>query len=105
MNLPVRVTDKGCLIDVRLTPGASHSCVDGLGFNSEGRVYLKVRVTAVPDKGKANVALIKLLSKALRRGKTEFEIAAGKQDRNKALLVKGDPKFIAPEIEKWLKTL
>ncbi len=105
MTSPVRKAVNGCLLDFRLTPNASSSSVESAYIDGNGQPRLKIRVTAIPEKGKANTALIKLLAKSLKKGKTEFEIVAGKQDRDKSVLIIGDPGHLGPEIEDWLRNL
>ena len=43
---------------MRLTPNGGRDAVDGLEAAADGEEYLKVRVRAVPEKGKANQALL-----------------------------------------------
>lgn len=50
---------------VRLTPSGGRDAIDGVETDAEGQAYVKARVTAVPEDGKANKALIALLSKTL----------------------------------------
>ena len=47
-------------------------------------------MTAVPEAGKANAALVKLLAKALGVPKGAIEIVQGAADRNKLLAIAGD---------------
>ena len=54
-------------------------------------VSLAVKVTAVPDKGRANKAVIETLAKACRLPKSAFQLVSGETDRNKILLVTGNP--------------
>lgn len=54
-------------------------------------IRLRVLVTAPPEDGKANAAVIKLLAKAWRLPKSAFVVIAGETDRNKVLFVAGDP--------------
>lgn len=56
----------------------------------EGNHVLKASVTAVPEKGKANEALIRLLSKEWKIPKSSFVIEKGETDRNKILSVPED---------------
>ena len=79
------------LLSVRATPRASRDAITGLQAGAEGRVSLGVKVTAAPDKGQANRAVIETIAKAARLPKSAFEIVSGAADRNKTLLVKGDP--------------
>ena len=54
------------LLAVRLTPKASADRLQAIAQDAQGARHLKIQVTAVPEDGKANKALIKLLSKALK---------------------------------------
>ena len=76
--------------EVRLTPNAGRNEVAGVGEDADGKPYLKVRVTAIPEKGKANKALIALLSKALRVPKGAISIASGETSRVKTVEIAGD---------------
>ncbi len=79
-------------VALRLQPGARRSQIDGSAQLDEGTVVLKVRVSEPPEKGKANAALIKLLSKAWRLPKSAIELQTGQSDRRKTLLVIGGKK-------------
>lgn len=72
---------------MRLTPKASRNAIDGVVANADGTCELKVSVTAVPENGKANAALIKLLSKEWKIAKGRFDIIAGQTDRHKTLMI------------------
>jgi hypothetical protein len=67
---------------VKLAPSAKKNAVQGW----EGEL-LKCSVTAAPEKGKANKALIVLLSKYYRIPKTAFSIVQGETERLKTILV------------------
>ncbi len=75
------------LLHIRLTPKASAARIAGFEANAEGQNQLKAYVTDVPENGKANKALIQLLSKHLKLPKSAFEIIRGETDRNKVLRV------------------
>lgn len=51
---------------------------------------LKVLVTAAPEKGKANEALIKLLSEYFDIPKGVISIIRGETERNKLIEIKGN---------------
>ena len=68
---------------VRLTPKGGRDAVEGWGLDGEGRVYLKVRVSAPPVDGAANAALLALLAKTLRRPRSSLKIASGETARLK----------------------
>jgi hypothetical protein len=91
----------GFLLNVRATPRASRDEVAGLVTAADGSVSLAVRVTAVPDKGKANKAVIETVARAARIAKSSISLASGETERNKTLLVAGDGKAIAA----WIATL
>ncbi len=50
---------------------------------------LRVRVTVVPEDGKANKAVIALLAKALGVSKSSLEIVRGETARDKLVRIKG----------------
>ncbi len=81
----------GVLLAVRVTPKSSRDEVAGLHTAANGSVSLAVRVTAVPDKGRANRAVIETLARAFRMPKSAFTLVSGETDRNKTLLVTGNP--------------
>lgn len=53
-----------------------------------GQVY-KVSVTAAPEKGKANEAVIKLLADYFQVGKSLVTIKSGKTSRQKVVIITG----------------
>ena len=72
-------------LTVHLTPKASHNKIDGWAKDAEDQKVLRVKVTAVPEDGKANEALIKLLSKALHVSKSSISLIRGETSRVKML--------------------
>lgn len=87
---------------MRLTPKAARDRVAGLAAEADGGVVLKVAVTAVPENGKANAALIKLLAKEWKLAKTTITVVAGATDRRKTLLVAGDPDRLMTLLQDWM---
>ncbi len=75
---------EGTILPVHAAPGARRNEIRG-----EQNGLLKVCVTQAPEKGKANKALIALLSKALSMRKAQFELLAGETARQKRFLVRG----------------
>jgi len=51
---------------------------------------LAVKVTAAPDKGKANLAVIEVLAAAAGLPKSAFQIVAGETERHKSVLITGN---------------
>jgi uncharacterized protein YggU (UPF0235/DUF167 family) len=62
---------------------------------ADGRLVLKVRVRAVPEDGKANDALVRLIAKALRLSASAVQIGSGATGRVKVLRIEGDPGAVA----------
>lgn len=70
------------IVEVKVTPKAKENKI----VSWDGEI-LKVRVTEVPEKGKANQAVIQLLSKKLSLPQREFTIIAGSSTKNKKILL------------------
>ena len=83
------MTDIPKTISVKLTPGAKQNAVIGWEEDLFGERTLKIQVTAVPEKGKANAAMIKLLSKHWGVPKSAITILRGETSRTKILEVEG----------------
>lgn len=72
-------------ITVRVTPKASRNAVEGWAEDAAGARYLKVRLTAAPEDGKANKALLKLLAKEWGCAPSALEIISGAKNRIKRI--------------------
>lgn len=70
-------------IIVHLTPKASQNKVEGWTEDVKGEKVLRVKVTAVPESGKANDALIKLLSAFFKVPKSKISLIRGASSRIK----------------------
>ena len=93
----------GVRLAVRLTPKASLERIVGLAEEADGGVVLKVAVTAAPEGGKANAALLKLLARAFRLPARDFAVARGLSDRRKIVAVTGPPAALAARIAEGLR--
>jgi uncharacterized protein (TIGR00251 family) len=80
-------------INVRLTPKARRNAILGWAEDTGGKRILKVSVTAAPEKGKANEALVELLSKAWKVPKSAIRIRQGETSRNKTLVFSQAPQI------------
>ena len=69
---------------VRVQPGASHNRIEE--FRDEA---LRVRVTAPPEKGRANAAVIDLLAEFLGLSSSRLRIVRGAASRVKVIEVEG----------------
>jgi uncharacterized protein (TIGR00251 family) len=85
----IELTDhpEGVLVAIRAQPGARKSGVLG-----EQAGALKVAVTAPPEDGRANAALVGLLRDLLGLKRSQVELHSGATGRNKKLLVRGLPR-------------
>lgn len=91
MSRSFELLPDGVRLHLRVTPNASADRIEGTEQRDDGSAVLRVRVTAVPDKGKANAAVIALLAKALGVPKSAVTVVAGETARLKTLHVSGDP--------------
>ena len=71
---------------VKVTPKAKAERIKK-EVSTDGTVLYKIYVTAVPEDGKANEAVIKLLSKALGVAKSSLTITHGHTSRQKTIKV------------------
>ena len=74
-------------LEVRLQPKASAARIDQCERLDNGGTRLRCRVTAVPEKGKANAALVTLLAKSWRIPKSSIVIVSGETGRNKIIQI------------------
>ncbi|TDQ23691.1 hypothetical protein DEV91_11693 [Phyllobacterium brassicacearum] len=100
LNTPCffRKDDNGVTLFVRLTPKSSRDAIEGLETTDDGRAYIKARVRAVPEDGKANAALEKLLAKWLELAPRDVTIASGATSRLKQIRISGDPEALAVKL-------
>ena len=97
MSEPFRRAATGVTLRIRVTPNAGADRIEGLEVRDDGDTVLKLRVAAVPDKGKANAAAIALLAKALGVPKSGVTLVAGDTSRLKTLAIAGDPPIAIAE--------
>ena len=72
------------LIAIRVKPGASRSEI--IGFKDG---CWQVRLSAPPVEGKANKALVEILSRCLKVPRSSLEIVRGQRGRSKQVAVDG----------------
>jgi len=82
-----RQTASGFLLYLRVTPNAGRDAIDGPELRDDGSTVLRIRTAAVPDRGRANAAVIALLGKALGLPKSAFELVSGETSRFKTVAV------------------
>ncbi|MCM2457013.1 DUF167 domain-containing protein [Rhizobium sp. CG4] len=89
-------------LSVRLTPNGGRDVLKKLETSADDDVVLKARVSAVPENGKANKALIALLAKSLRVPKSTISFISGETARKKILRIDADPEDLIIKLEKLL---
>ena len=99
---PIRRVRDGVLVAVRLTPKAKATRLNGVAAQADGAPVLKASVTAAPERGKANKALLGLLARAWRVPKTTLSVARGATDRRKQIHVAGDPAALQKSLGEWM---
>lgn len=77
-------TPEGIILPVKVTPKANQNAICGWE-NDE----LKVKVSACPEKGSANEALLSFLSKTLKIGKSQIHLISGSTSRHKRIRISG----------------
>ena len=82
-------------LTVRVQPKASADRVEDWSEDDAGRKFLKVRVRAVPEDGKANEAVQKLVAKWLGVPKSAVRVVTGGKTRLKGLKIDGPPELAA----------
>jgi uncharacterized protein (TIGR00251 family) len=102
-DTPFMPVDDGVRVAIRVAPKSAANRIQGAARNATGGSLLKVAVTAPPEDGKANAALIALIAKTWRLPKRAVTIAAGATARRKLVHLAGDPKQLITQLEEWLK--
>ena len=86
---------------IRLIPNASGDQISGVIQVGEDEFRISVKVRAVPEKGKANKALIDLFAKYLGISKSSIEVCTGDTSRLKTLRIHADPKTISEKLAQF----
>lgn len=84
MAITVQPHPEGATLALRVQPKAKRNAVLG-----EQAGALKVSVTAPPEDGRANEAVLELLRDELDLRRAQVELLSGHTNRNKVVLVRG----------------
>jgi hypothetical protein len=103
-SLTPRRCDGGIILAVRLTPKSSKDEVRGVE-SFDGAGVLAARVRALPEAGRANQALEKLIAKWLGLPPSTVRVAQGGKSRLKQVKVEGDADKLAQLIAAKLSEL
>ena len=93
----------GVRVAVRVTPRAGRAAIGEVADDGDGSSVLRVAVTAVPEGGKANRAVIDLLAKSWRLPKSSIRVVSGASARRKVLQVAGEPTTLMQDLSAWLE--
>lgn len=102
-----QATAAGIRLRVKVAPKAKRNAIGGwLDEPPEGPIgggkALKIAVTAAPEGGKANEAVIALLAKEWGVAKSAISVVAGATDRRKILEIRGQPAELMQRLQAWL---
>ncbi len=103
--MPITLHAKGVRLAIKLTPKAAHNRFSSVEKSADGSAYLKAYVTVVPENGKANKSLIKMLSKSCKLPASDISVASGVTSRNKQLLIVGNGQELTLRLRKWIKDI
>lgn len=95
----------GVRVRLRVQPRARRNKVDGVVPEAHGGTALKVAVTAAPESGAANEAVIALLAGEWRLAKSALTLVSGAGDRRKVVALAGDPQPLARQLKDWIEAL
>lgn len=77
----------GSYLRIKVIPKSPKSEIVETMIDSEGLETIKIRIKAVPEKGKANEELIRFLSKRLDIPKQNISIISGKTEQLKLVKI------------------
>ena len=89
-------------MQVKLSPKATQDRIGPVELHLD-KAVLRVFVRAVPEKGRANKALCRLLAKEFSMAKSNFEVVGGAKSRHKTVLIRDGAEMLIPRIGKRLK--
>lgn len=99
----LRADGEDLLLAIRLTPKSAKDSFGGVWRDEKGAAWLQVSVRAVPEKGKANAALIQRIAKRLSIAAKDIVLESGDTSRLKRVRLRGyahAAENIAQELER-----
>lgn len=82
--IQVRCSDQQILLPVHVTPKSNRDEILPFG---PGDTEVKLKVSSLPEDGKANAAVEKLLAKAFGLAKNRLQVVRGEKSRNKQVKI------------------
>jgi uncharacterized protein (TIGR00251 family) len=99
---PFRASPVGVRVRLKVTPKAKRNQLGGLLDEPDGGKALKVAVTAAPEDGKANAAVIALLAAEWGVAKSAISVVTGATDRRKLVEIRGPSQELLAKLQGWL---
>lgn len=93
----------GWALSLLCTPKAAQDRIGDVIEDGKEGFTLKIAVRAVPEDGKANDSIVKLLGKSWDLPKSSFTLLQGGASRRKTFLIEGDATRIAQKIAAHFK--
>lgn len=103
-KLHLRSVSEGVMLAVRVTPKSNRDEIAGIE-RIGGEAVLKARVRALPEAGRANQALARMVAQWLKLPRSSVSIVQGGKSRLKQVLIEGDAEALIPLIEARLAML
>jgi uncharacterized protein (TIGR00251 family) len=101
MFQPVR---SGLRVRLKVAPKSKRNEIGGWLEQPDGGKALKVAVTAAPEDGKANAAVVALLAKEWGVAKSAISVVAGATDRRKIVEIRGQSAELMQRLQAWLES-
>lgn len=93
-----RTINEGIILAVRLTPKSSIDAIEGVGAQGNNQ-FIKARVRALPEKGRANAALEQLVSGWLGVPRSRVRVERGGKSRLKSVAISGDANDLQEKLK------
>jgi uncharacterized protein (TIGR00251 family) len=100
--VPFRASPAGVRVRLRVAPKAKRSQFGGLADEPVGAKAFKIAVTAAPEGGKANDAVIALLAEEWGVAKSAVSVVSGATGRRKLVEIRGAPQDLLARLQGWL---
>lgn len=102
---PLTILAGGVRVRLRVHPRARRNRIHGLIAEADGGAAVWLAVTAAPENGKANAAVIAVLAKEWGVAKSAIAVVVGAGDRHKVVHVAGPPAELAARLADWIGKL
>jgi len=100
--MPIAPMADGIVLTVRLTPRGGRDALDGVAIDAAGRAMPRARVSAPPEDGAANTAMLALLADELGIARKTLTLASGATQRVKRVHIAGDPTALTRRMRRVL---